>query len=174
MNYEPQPGMQPNMMPGGYAAPRSGTPKVIGILMIVFASIGLLFTLIGFGGPSDPSGGELKELKTLKTISTVFGVLGLALGALHLIAGIQSVKYKASAPKLAVTYGIASIAHTILNIIVVFAWLKPKLAEAGPAGETVANALGAALVIVGVLQIIWPTVVLALMTRPAAKAACVN
>lgn len=153
-------------------AQRSSIPKVIGILMIVFASIGLLLSLIGLAGNSANSAvlKEVPEWKTWSTLSMVFGLIGLGISVLHLVGGISAVRYKASAPKLAVTYGAANIVSNLAQAIIVFAWLKPALAKFPGAAE----AVGAFLVIGIVIALIWPTIVLVLMTRPSAKEACVN
>jgi hypothetical protein len=151
---------------------RSGIPKVMGILMIIFASIGLLLSLIGLAGNSANASmaREIPQLKTWATLSMVFGVIGIGVSALHLFAGVRAVGYKANAPKLAVTYGIVNIANNLIQGILVFAWLKPALSKFPGAAET----MGAFLTIGIIIAIIWPTIVLVLMTRPAAKAACVN
>jgi hypothetical protein len=151
---------------------RSGIPKVIGILMIIFASLGLLGSLIGLAGNSGNSEAfkEIPELKTWGTMSLLFSVIGIAVSALHLVAGINSVKYKAGAPKLALMYALFNIVNNVVQAIVVFAWLKPALSKFPGAGDL----LGGFLVIGIILAIIWPTIVLVLMTRPAAKAACTN
>ncbi len=156
-------------------AGRSGTPKVMGILMIIFASIGLLFTLIGLAGNAG-GGAAAKEIdayKTFTTLALVFGVLDLGIVVLHLVAGIQSVRYKANAPKLAVAYGALRILHTVTWLVIVYAWLKPAI-EKFPGGKEAMAVLGAMFVIMGIIAVVWPIIVLALMTRPSAKAACTN
>jgi hypothetical protein len=155
-------------------AQRSGIPKVVGILMIIFASIGLLGSLLGLAGSAanDATMKAVPELKTWGTMSMIFSVVGLGVSALHLVAGISSVKYKANAPKLSVTYALINIINNLVQGIIVFAWLKPAIAKSGVPGA--AEMVGGMVVISIVLSVIWPTIVLALMTRPAAKAACVN
>lgn len=150
---------------------RSGTPKVMGILMIIFASLGLLGSLMGLvgGGISDASGaGEVHDaVKTFNTMSMIFSLVGLGVSALHLVAGVNAVKYKAGAPKLSMMYGVIAIASQVLQGIIVFVWLKPKM---GPA----ANLIGGFLLISIIFASIWPILVLVLMSRPGSKAACTN
>lgn len=155
-------------------AQRSGIPKVVGILMIVFASLGLIASLWGLAvsAASDAMLREIPQLKTWSKIDMVYSVVGLGISGLHLAAGISAVKYKASAPKLAVTYGAIVIVAYVVRAILLFAWLKPAIAKAQVPGA--ADALGGFIVIATIFIIIWPTIVLALMTRPAAKEACVN
>ena len=74
---------------------RSGIPKVMGILMIIFASLGLLFGLIGLAG-SGASAAGLKDVpvfKTYSTISMILGVVGLGISGLHRFAGVRAVGY---------------------------------------------------------------------------------
>src|SRR5262245_59151058 len=108
---------------------RSSIPKVMGILMIIFASLGVIFGLLGVaangvkGVPAELK--DIGEFKTYASMSLIFGVIGLAISALHLFAGIRAVGYKANAPKLATMYGAIGIAVTLANAIVVLAWMKP-------------------------------------------------
>jgi hypothetical protein len=153
---------------------RSSIPKVVGILMIVFSSLGLLFTLLALasaGGGKDYQGmQDLPAFKTLNTMQLVFNALGVGIGILHLVAGISAVRYKASAPKLAMSYAVLNIVTTIAYLVMVFAWLKPALEKAGfpEAGSVV----GGVLLVSGVLSVTWPVIVLVLMSRPSARAAC--
>lgn len=152
---------------------RSSIPKVVGILMIIFGSLGLLFGLLGLAGNSANAGlRDVPAFKTYMTMNMVYTVVGLGISVLHLVAGIRSVGYKANAPKLATMYALINIVTSVAWGIVVFAWLKPAI-------EKVAGGLGAAAIGIGVvfgviLAVAWPVIVLALMSRPAAKQACVN
>jgi hypothetical protein len=153
----------------------------MGILMIIFASLGLLVGLIGLGGKSMPDEfKDIHEFKTFASVSMIFTVIGLAISAIHLIAGVSSVRYKANAPKLASMYALINILATIANAIVVLAWLKPALQKAvdqaagGHALFDVGALIGGMVVVGTIIGLIWPTLVLILMSRPAAKAACTN
>lgn len=142
---------------------RSGIPKVIGILMIIFGSLGILFGLVGLGGGSS-------GFKTFDTMNMVFNLIGLAISVLHLVGGIAAVRYKANAPGLCIMYGAIRIVHALAWAVIVYAWLKPAMSELPGAGA----ALGAMVVLGILIGVAWPIVVLALMSRPAAKAACTN
>ena len=152
---------------------RSSIPKVVGILMIIFASLGLIGGLIGLAGNAANEGlKELPEFKTYMTMNLVYTVVGLGISGLHLFAGVRAIGYKANAPKLAMMYGATNIIVSIAWGAVVFAWLKPAI-------EKAAGGMGAAVVGFGVMfgviiSVAWPIIVLSLMSRPAAKAACVN
>lgn len=159
--------MQP-MMPQ-----RSGIPKVMGILMIIFASLGMLGSLAMLAAnPLDkiPGGGLVPGFDNLKTVITILSVLGLGVGVLHLIAGIACVGYKRSGPGLALGYAIIRIVAAVIEVALVYAWMKPAL-EVVPhmKDEIIGQMIGSSLV-----AIVWPVLVLILLTRPNAKAACVN
>ena len=158
---------------------RSKIPKVVGILMIIFASIGLLSGLLNLAGNSgDAVLKKIPEWDTFRTITLITGVIGLAISALHLYGGIRAVGYKANAPKLAVTYGTVNIAVTLVNTGIVMFWLKPAiekaLKELGADVGLFSAVVGIGAIGGAILVIAWCVVVLALMTRPAAKAACTN
>ncbi|HTR52692.1 MAG TPA: hypothetical protein VMJ10_18385 [Kofleriaceae bacterium] len=141
--------------------------------MIIFASLGLLFGLLGLAGNSAGEGlKEIPEFKTFQTMSMISTLIGLVISVIHLLAGVAAVRYKANAPSLAKLYGTANIVVTIGWAIVVFAWLKPGIEKAAGAGA--AAFMGGMLIFGTILSIAWPVIVLALMSRPAAKAACTN
>jgi hypothetical protein len=176
-----QPPQQPYQQPFpgqyGHVAPprRSAIPKVIGILMIIFGGLGLLgglWSLVvssAMGSMSSFSGGSdgFSELSTFMTLTKVTNFFGLAISFLELYAGIALVTYKAKGVKLAFTYAIANIAINLITAILVFAWLKPAMDRNGFGG-----ALGLGMLLGTVLSLAWPTVVLALVGRPNAKASC--
>jgi hypothetical protein len=175
MNYPPQGQYQGgSYMPppnpyGGPAQVRSGIPKVMGILMIVLASLGLLGTLVGLSGfGNNEALRGYADYDTYLTYQKIANVFGLGLGVLHLLAGIRSVGYKANAPKLAIIYAVLAIVNTVVGLIVMYAWMMPNMPE------QIRGAMSVGFVIGGMIGLSYPTVVWALMSRPAAKAACVN
>lgn len=158
---------------------RSGIPKVMGILMIIFGGIGLIGSLIGLAGSSGTGdmGDAIPALKTWGTISMLFGVIGLGISGLHVFAGIRAVGYKANAPKLAMTYGMVNIASNLIQLIMIFAWIKPAISKAAgdfPGAAAAGSVVGGFALIMTIVAVIWPTLVLILMSRPGAKQACTN
>jgi hypothetical protein len=155
---------------------RSAIPKVIGILMIIFASIGLLGGLLGLagGGNADLFRG-VPEYKTWRTVELLLTVVGLGIAGLELYAGVRALGYKSNAVRLAKTYAIIAMTVVIVNVILVFAWAKPMLVKAmGDLGPQVSAIFGVVMIVISIFGLAWPTIVLILMTRPAAKAACTN
>lgn len=170
----------PEQTPGyGYGAPppakRSAIPKVIGILMIIFASLGLLGTLINLGGGTTmPHGGSHRfndAFDTLKSFQMITGVIGLFIGVIHLVGGIQCVRYARNAPMLAKVYGVFAIVAIVVEMSLMYAWLMPMF-DGAPAGFK--SFFGFLMLFGAIIGCAWPTIVLALMTRPSAKEACVN
>ena len=151
---------------------RSGTPKVMGILMIIFACLGLLTTFASFGGQDvSELGPEWQEkFSSVNTYLTILSVVGLALGVLHLLAGIAAVGYKKNAPKLAKLYGITALANVVIGMVVTYALLKPLLEEMPGLG----SAVGGMVIVVSLIGAVWPILVLALMGGAKSKAACTN
>ncbi len=156
---------------------RSAIPKVMGILMLIFASLGLLGGVIGIlntGG--DDLMSMIPELKSWHTIDRIVTFTGVGISGLHLYAGFRAIGYKSNAPRAAVTYAVAAMVVTITNAILVFAWIKPILDDIGGGfGEPNFGAVfGPIMFFTTMVSLAWPIIVLILMTRPGAKAACVN
>ncbi len=144
----------------------------MGILMIIFASLGLLTTMASFGGQDVSAlGPEWQEkFSSVNTYLTLLSVVGMGLGILHLITGIAAVKYKQNAPKLAKIYGITALANVVIGMVVTYVLLKPLMDELPGLG----SAMGGMVIIFSLIGAVWPILVLALMSGSNAKQACVN
>jgi hypothetical protein len=161
---------------------RSGIPKVIGILMIIFASLGLLFGMAGLlmRGVNQELFDGIAEFHRLQQFTLVFGLIGLGVSALHLVTGLSAVRYRRSAPRLTLLYGCLNITQAIANAIVTFVWLKPALDAAMERtmvhthGPDMSGLVGASMVFGLMISISWPIIAIVLMTRPAVTAACTN
>ncbi len=173
--YNPIPQQQAPYFPPMPApeAQRSAIPKVIGILMIIFGSLGLLSGLFGILGNSggEELFGEDDAFRTFTRMSQLFNFVGIGVSCLHLIGGLKCVGYKESAPKLAVAYALLNMITSIIWGVIVYAWLKPML---DGVGNGMGGFVGIAMLFGMVISLAWPIIVLSLMTRPAAKAACTN
>ncbi len=176
--YPPQQGGYPPQAGGGYPGgveTPSGTPKVMGILMIIFASLGLIASLYGL--VSGPKGDELPGdfLDAVKSYGLIVDGSGLLLSVLHLVAGIFALGYKAKAPLLATVYGIAALAWGLIRIVLYYVIVAPAAKDlAGAVGEAAGALAGGMLIVGAVIMAIWPILVLILMNTAKAKAVCVK
>jgi hypothetical protein len=157
--------------------PDSKIPKVVGILMIVFGSLGLLSSVIALasGGMRGEMVARVPDLKPWNTVTLLLSTVGLAISVLHLYVGVRALNYKWNAPRLAVVYAAASVTLTALNTILLLAWGKPLVERAmleQPGGELATAMFGPLLAISIAVTVAWCALVAFLMTRPAAKAAC--
>jgi hypothetical protein len=150
---------------------RSAIPKVMGILMIVFALLGLVWTgIVMFQQQA------FKEVagmdSTISRTGLIFDLLAAAIGLLQLVAGLRALGYKDSARKLAVTYAVAKIVSVIAWVVVLYAYLIPHVGASRVASQSLVDGSGVA--ITAVFYLIWPVIVLAVMTRPSVRASCTN
>lgn len=133
-------------------SPRSGIPKSMGILLIVFASIYLLGSLISAGAafignsfidslPAlkgmipklEESGIKLDKLVAqLKPMYMIQGGQKLATAAISgfgLMAGVKLVQYTAQGLKLSVWWAISALAYLVIEIIVFFLFVQPTITK---------------------------------------------
>lgn len=157
MSYYQGGGYQPR--PYGYyshehAPSRNQVPKVVGILAIIFSSLGLFWSMRDMWGVLallDKDGGS---------IWTAGAALSLAIFGVHLTAGIMAVGYRKSAPLMFVVYAVLAFAAVAWNGI---SWYRMFGDFSGVLG-------GNNIFIVGIVG--WPITALVLMTRPSTRAAC--
>ena len=178
----PQQGYPQQGYPGGYpygAPRRSAIPKVIGILMIIFSSLGILLALVGlatgggFGMPSG-TGFESRMREELTSYTQVTNGIALPIAILQLLAGIWAVGYRRRAPLLATTYSVVTMLNQILSAFLLFSWYLPALEQALPARfyEQMQAAMIVGFIFGLLIGLTWPILVLVLMNRPSAKNAC--
>ena len=123
---------------------RSAIPKVVGILMIVFAGLGLVHSLIsliqaqllneGFEGH--------ERMAQFAHVALIFGLVDLGVGVLHLAAGLRALGYKESAPRLTMLYGVLKIVTTVGLLVVTYAFMRSSLegaAAASPRSSALAS-----------------------------------
>lgn len=159
------------------APQRSGIPKVIGILMIIFGSLAVLIGLIGLATGPDKQFAHIPEWREFERITTILGFVGMPISILGFITGICAVKYKTIAPKLATVYGLLAMVHTLINAFVVHKYMRAALDAAvrdvgGRIDSSMNAAMGVGVILGTIIGLAWPIIVLVLMNRPAAKTSC--
>jgi hypothetical protein len=171
---EPPPGaplVRPQLL-GAEPSARSGIPKVIGILAIVFASLGLIGSLaVTFGLEDDMRRYDLSRelLGGFGTWMLIYMVLGTALFGVHLAAGILSVKYSPAAPSWMTFYGIAAIALVIADVAIAITTFP---SGHGLLHSTVYEAFVYPRLGLAVLALPWPIIALVMMNQRSARMAC--
>lgn len=151
------------------SSPRpSAIPKVIGLLMVLGGAVGVLLQGYASLHGSDPvmevpRGGLLgmfQDDPAVATVKRVGHVVAVLLSALELTGGIALMRYRRRGIALALAFAVAHIAIGLGLTAVLFALRG---------GSTFGLA---ALLVDAVVAVAWPTVILALVTRPSARAAC--
>jgi len=148
---------------------RSGTPRVIGILAIIFSCLGLLMSIIMTAGPMsdlDRWGIEASSLGMAGTWLYISLFAALGVFVLHLIGGIAAVRYRPSAPRLITIYGVAAIILAIGDLFI------PMLGMTGHMGGRVFDSLVFPRMGYAIIALPWPIVALVMMNLRGAREAC--
>jgi hypothetical protein len=173
--YLPGAGYPPPEQYPGARPQRSAIPKVMGILMIVFAGIGLLGTVVDL--VREPSFDRIpaKVVEEFRTFSQISQLTGLVVSLVHLVAGILCVMYRRVGRLLANVYGVLATIRVIVVMTLLYGWLAP-IFDRLPlgVGETAKSYIFAAIVVASVLSLAWPVLIFVLMNVKGARAACVE
>jgi hypothetical protein len=165
--YHPPPyqGYPPAPMP----ARRSGIPRVIGIIAIVFSGFGLLMNIGMYAAYSEMLRdarifGLTGEVGFFGTWVVISFALGFLVFALHLAGGIAATTYKRLGPVLITAYAVAALLLVIGDLIVAVA--------ASPGESRLFQEIGQSRLGFAVMCLPWPVVALVLMNLRSAKDAC--
>ena len=166
--------MDPGWRPPGaaqYLAMRSGVPRVVGILAIVFSGIGLIATAIWTFGPlDDVSRWDHAHLwASARVWLIVWGGLSAGVFALHLVAGILAVRYRPSAPRAVTVYAIAAILLAVADLVLVCV-LAP---DGGAHHHAIHYSVTDMHIAHAILALPWPILALILIHLPASRRSCV-
>lgn len=148
---------------------RSGTPRVIGILAIIFACLGLLMSIVMIVGPmSDLDRWDI-PVSSLGVAGTwlyisMFGAL--AVFVLHLLGGVAAVRYQPSAPRQMTIYGVAAIILALGDLFI------PAFGLTGHMPGRVFESLVLPRIGYAIIALPWPIVALAMMNTRGAREAC--
>lgn len=174
----PLPGMYipPHAYAGAIDRQRPMTPRVVGILAIVFSCIGVLTRLVvTFGPKSDlDRWGVSLQMSGMITWLYVSLAIGVCLFILHMVGGITAVVYSRAAPRLITAYAIVAILLLVGDVVLMFA-LMPGHIDTGVSYHSVASVRGTLVtprLVVDVMALPWPVVALALINGKRSRAAC--
>jgi hypothetical protein len=149
------------------APSRSAIPKVVGILAVVFAPIGLLFSLaFSLGIDHEMERFSDLGLGAFSVWLKVSLVVSAMIFLIHLTAGIMSIRYSRNAPIVMTLYGALALLFLIVDIAMSIATV-PGGAESFAFSELVAPRIGLA-----VFAFPWPIVAIVLSNVSAARRAC--
>jgi hypothetical protein len=145
-------------------------PRVIGILAIVFCVFGLFGTAIWTYGPiADMHLWDAdKTWHAVEIWLYVWCVLGVVVFGLHLAGGILAVAYRPSAPRMVSLYALLALAVAVADVVIVIV-LAPSSSHRH---HDLWFSVGTMHIVYTAMAIPWPVIALALINRPAAKAAC--
>ena len=161
-----------------HAASRpSGLPPTMGVLAIVYASLGLLIRApllaLTLAAVADPSAWGLDRYTTGAALAEVFlNASGTALAVWLLVAGIGLTRRREWGRRGTVVWGWLMIATVAISLVLSLAFERPGV-SAAPARQQGALAAGVyvGLVCINSLRLAFPVLCVALLTRPSARRA---
>lgn len=172
-------------------SPRPTSVTVVAILAIIFGSLGVLAMLctlpqymgmMNFGGPN-PVRDAMRADKLLWGYTMGSMVVGLVISALQLFGGIGALSLKQAARGILNLYAWLRIAVGAIELVVSVAIIQPKtmaIVQQSMGKSPAMNQPGMremmkfgqyAGVAMGVIFLVWPIIVLYVMSRPHVKAA---
>lgn len=162
--------------PLSYATPmpvRPGTPKVVGILGIVYASLGLL---VGLFALINAASSEVRQMG-VQPWNFFSAAISLSLAVLLLSGSIALTKYRRSGQFIVTLWASVYILWDIIVVIVMLTYIMPRQiafiqAAAGPNGPAMMRGplqgvMMGGIVMVALICLVYPTVALILLTRPS-------
>jgi hypothetical protein len=147
---------------------RSGVPRTVGILAIIFSIVGLLCSMMWWWGPVHDVDkfGMRGHLRSTVTWLNVWMGLSVILFVLHLIGGILAAGYKRVGLRLLTVYGIVAIVLAIVDVVAIETTMH------GFDQYDMRFSIFGMHVFFSVLALPWPITALALANGARAKGAC--
>jgi hypothetical protein len=186
-NYPQPPLGYGSMVPS--PSPRPTSVTVIAVLAIIFGSLGVLAMCcampqyLGVNFAPNPVINAIRADKPLFFFTLATMALGLIISALQLAGGIGSVGLKKWARTALIVYAWARLITGVIELPVSIAYIQPRtnqITMQAMKGNPVMNQPGMQVMMkygqyfgyaISVLLLIWPMVILYIMTRPHVKAA---
>src|SRR2546425_389389 len=147
-----------------YLATRSVIPKAVGILAIIFASLGAMSSAVFAWGPlTDMSRwADGHGWHTIRVWIYVWAFVSCGLFVLHLVAGAFAMMYRPSAPRLISIYAVLAIVLAVLDLVFVIA-IAPTTSSHLHESVTISH------IVYSAVALPWPIMALLLMNTAAAK-----
>jgi hypothetical protein len=157
------------------APQRSGIPRVVGILAIIFACLGVgMAALFTWGPLSDIDRWDLRD-QLSGEVNWIYAsaVLSGVVFVLHMLGGIAAVRYAGNAPKLMTFYAVFALALAIGDMILTIVLFPKNLdIDIYQSISSIKDSVVTPRVGFEFMALIWPIVALALMNTRRAKEAC--
>ena len=148
---------------------RSAVPRVVGILALVFACLGIATSLIWTFGPLHDIDrwGEHERLGGIITWMYAWLAMSVVLFGVHLTGGILAIMYKPAGPRLLTGYAVGALALVVIDLVMMHGFVPRDFS-----GHDIRNSVTIARTVFDGLAAPWPVIVLALVNSRGARAAC--
>jgi len=143
---------------------RSGIPRVVGILAIIFSCMGAAGSLLFSAGPLSDLHRHRDELGFIITWVYLWAGISALLFVLHLVGGIFAVMYRSIGLRLLTGYAVAAIVLVVLDLVLLNGF--------APDVYRVKKSLAFPRTVFDVMALPWPILVLVLVNGRRAKQAC--
>jgi len=165
---------RPCCLQHGVKQRRSGGVTALAVLNIIFGGLGLLslFNLIILLiTPPTWMGRDYALMLSMpgyRTYIMVSGILQVGLGVLLLACGIGLLRLRDWARNGSMIYAAIAVVTVVINTVLLLAWQIPAMEAAGVSSFQV-DAMRVSVFTGPVLGLVYPVVLLALLTRPMIK-----
>ncbi len=169
-----RPMCRPCCLQHGVKQRRSGGVTALAVLNIIFGAIGLfglVNLIILLIMPPVWMGRDYALMMSIpgcKTYSMVGSILSVSMGVLSLACGIGLLRLRDWARKGSMIYAAIAVVTVVINAVLLLAWQIPAMEAAGVSSFQV-DMMRVSGFTVPVLGLVYPVVLLALLTRPMIK-----
>ncbi len=144
---------------------RSALPKVVGIIALVFACVGLAGSLLFTIGPlHDLHRHDDEALGFAITWAYLWLAISFVIFLLHLVGGILAILHRTIGLRLLTAYAVAALMLIVLDMVILYGFM--------PSGYWVKTSLTFPRTVYALLAAPWPIVVVVLVNLQRSKQAC--
>ncbi|MFI4882091.1 MAG: hypothetical protein ACIAQU_05855 [Phycisphaerales bacterium JB064] len=170
----------PPIAPGEIDSKPPAWPGIIGILICVFAGLGLIQRIFGVGMaiamPFIPLPPEMKMPDSLWMWTLIITAVGFPVSVLHLIAGIQTLRRKPSARLWVILFFVYVLIMIAPNAVLQYMTFQHQANVASQQGNSPAGmsqmmqAFGSAAMVIGIaISLAWPTFLVIWYSRSSVR-----